>query len=408
MRGGGALVVPIARPQTLAFGSGAGLSLAVAARPRPWISVGATLDAALLSLVSPQLPEGILPPSAPGGWIALGALARVEPLTPPARVSPWVELALSAGLTGARFAPALQGRAGLVVRIASFAVGASVGYLRLFDVVPSVWPGDAQFILAGLELSRTLAATPRASAPPPRPATAQPIDTPRCPARPRSLASDHDHDGCPDGDEDDDGIADPIDRCPHEAEDRDGFEDSDGCPDPDNDRDGIADTLDRCPNAPEVINGVLDDDGCPDETLARVVDGRVQYVDQLRFYFNSIRLTPESQPVLRDIARIFSAHPEFNIVFVEGHADSIGDEHYNFRLSLLRARAVIDALARYGVDRSRLIPIGYGQRQPVAYGEDYWRRALNRRVEFVLDGRRTPGRAFTARGYIEVRPGVTP
>ncbi len=34
-------------------------------------------------------------------------------------------------------------------------------------------------------------------------------------------------------------------------EDFDGFQDDDGCPDIDNDRDGIPDSLDQCPNEAE-------------------------------------------------------------------------------------------------------------------------------------------------------------
>src|SRR5262249_25276102 len=42
------------------------------------------------------------------------------------------------------------------------------------------------------------------------------------------------------GDPDKDGILGSADKCPNEAEDKDGFQDDDGCPDPDNDADGIA------------------------------------------------------------------------------------------------------------------------------------------------------------------------
>jgi OOP family OmpA-OmpF porin len=217
-----------------------------------------------------------------------------------------------------------------------------------------------------------------------------------------------DRDGCAEQDRDGDAIADALDRCPAEPEDRDGHDDGDGCPDPDNDADGIPDVSDRCPDEPEVVNGVDDADGCPDEALARVERGRVEYVDQLRFFFNSVRITPESGPVLRDIARLLAAHPEFAVIYVEGHADSIGDEHYNFRLSFLRARAVIDALVRFGVERSRFVPAGYGQAQPIARGADYWNRALNRRVEFVLDGRRSPGQIFTSSGYGQITVGAQP
>ena len=48
-------------------------------------------------------------------------------------------------------------------------------------------------------------------------------------------------------------------------EDKDGFEDTDGCPDPDNDKDGIPDVSDKCVNEPETINGVT--------LIARVLDG---------------------------------------------------------------------------------------------------------------------------------------
>ena len=42
-------------------------------------------------------------------------------------------------------------------------------------------------------------------------------------------------------DADGDGIPDELDQCPNEAEDVDGFQDDDGCPDLDNDGDGISD-----------------------------------------------------------------------------------------------------------------------------------------------------------------------
>ena len=42
-----------------------------------------------------------------------------------------------------------------------------------------------------------------------------------------------------------------------------GFQDEDGCPDPDNDGDGIPDKLDKCPNEPETINGFQDEDELP-------------------------------------------------------------------------------------------------------------------------------------------------
>ena len=84
------------------------------------------------------------------------------------------------------------------------------------------------------------------------------------PDEPEDKDGFQDDDGCPEPDNDNDGIPDAADKCPNEAEDRDGFEDDDGCPDQDNDGDGIADADDKCPNEPETVNGFEDDDGCPD------------------------------------------------------------------------------------------------------------------------------------------------
>ena len=60
-----------------------------------------------------------------------------------------------------------------------------------------------------------------------------------------------DDDGCPDYDNDQDGLRDEIDQCPMEQEDKDGFQDEDGCADTDNDQDGVVDRFDRCPTQAE-------------------------------------------------------------------------------------------------------------------------------------------------------------
>ncbi len=89
----------------------------------------------------------------------------------------------------------------------------------------------------------------------------------RCPNNPEDRDGDEDDDGCPegsDGDRDGDGILDSRDKCPDDPEDRDGFQDKDGCPDPDNDKDGIPDKSDQCPNDPEDKDDFEDEDGCPE------------------------------------------------------------------------------------------------------------------------------------------------
>ena len=78
--------------------------------------------------------------------------------------------------------------------------------------------------------------------------------------------------GCPaDKDSDGDHIPDKLDHCPFDKEDFDKFKDEDGCPDPDNDMDGVLDAQDLCPlkKGPATNQGCpvndKDGDGVPDE-----------------------------------------------------------------------------------------------------------------------------------------------
>ena len=80
------------------------------------------------------------------------------------------------------------------------------------------------------------------------------------PDEPEDKDGFEDEDGCPELDNDKDGIYDSQDKCPNDPEDKDGFEDTDGCPDPDNDKDGVLDKDDKCPMQP----GPKENQGCPD------------------------------------------------------------------------------------------------------------------------------------------------
>ncbi|MEK6606365.1 MAG: OmpA family protein [Myxococcota bacterium] len=98
-----------------------------------------------------------------------------------------------------------------------------------------------------------------------------------CPNEPEDKDGRQDEDGCWEPDEldrDGDAIVDEQDKCPDEPEDRDGFEDGEGCPEPDNDQDQIVDVDDSCPNDPEDHDRFQDEEGCPDpdNDKDRIVD----------------------------------------------------------------------------------------------------------------------------------------
>ena len=93
-------------------------------------------------------------------------------------------------------------------------------------------------------------------------------------------------------------------------------------------------------------------------------------------------LRPGSGQVLDTIATILKANSGLRLE-VAGHTDSTGSAERNRELSLERARAVVNALALYGIGQGRLIASGYGSDQPVADNATEEGRQQNRRVELV-------------------------
>jgi OOP family OmpA-OmpF porin len=71
---------------------------------------------------------------------------------------------------------------------------------------------------------------------------------------------------------------------------------------------------------------------------------------------------------------------------VAGHTDSQGREEMNARLSLERARAVLDELRLRRVLTSELEAQGYGESRPIADNDTEEGRETNRRIEFRLIG----------------------
>ena len=209
----------------------------------------------------------------------------------------------------------------------------------------------------------------------------------KCPDKPEDRDGFEDSDGCPDMDNDGDGIPDDGDKCPLQPEDRDGFEDGDGCPDPDNDRDGILDTADRCPDKPETFNGVEDEDGCPDKGTGNVqIDVERKRITVPPVYFATDKdvILTRSFPTLLLVADVLKKNNWVELVSIEGHTDSRGDDAYNQGLSTRRAASVVRFLKENGVTQERLRSAGFGETRPVAPNETPEGRSKNRRVEFLI------------------------
>lgn len=72
---------------------------------------------------------------------------------------------------------------------------------------------------------------------------------------------------------------------------------------------------------------------------------------------------------------------------VVGHTDDVGDDAYNMELSAQRAESVRSYLVAAGVDSSKIVTVGAGERMPIASNKTDEGRAENRRVEVLVLGR---------------------
>ncbi len=82
------------------------------------------------------------------------------------------------------------------------------------------------------------------------------------------------------------------------------------------------------------------------------------------FDFDKTTLKPESFPELNRIVALMTDKPGMQIE-IAGHADAIGTEEYNLRLSERRAKAVAKYLADKGISKDRITAVFFGEASPV-------------------------------------------
>lgn len=113
---------------------------------------------------------------------------------------------------------------------------------------------------------------------------------------------------------------------------------------------------------------------------AASADGSRVIPSTIFFRFDSADVDPQWRDNLAQVALFISARKPAKVV-VEGHADWIGTDDYNIRLSMRRARAMIDYLvSRYGIDKNLFVMEGYGESRPAASNITADGRQQNRRA----------------------------
>ncbi len=176
--------------------------------------------------------------------------------------------------------------------------------------------------------------------------------------------------GCPDSDGD--GVEDRKDEC----KDVKGLAKFNGCPDTDGD--GIEDRKDKCPK----VAGIASNKGCP-EVKKEVKKVLEKALHGIQFRSAKAIIYRKSYPILNNVAEIMKMNPSYKLK-IQGHTDSYGNDNSNMQLSKDRAQAVKDYLVKKGIAASRLSAVGFGETKPVASNKTSKGRALNRRVELIV------------------------
>ena len=96
-------------------------------------------------------------------------------------------------------------------------------------------------------------------------------------------------------------------------------------------------------------------------------------------------IEPEYFSLLTKVQNSIKEFPS-NHILLEGHTDSKGVPQINKRLSEERAKAVREyIIANMGINREQITAVGYGDTKPVASNKTIEGRALNRRIDVVIN-----------------------
>jgi len=117
--------------------------------------------------------------------------------------------------------------------------------------------------------------------------------------------------------------------------------------------------------------------------LTPVPEGIRLSIRDLNFIADSPELLPAERPRLDSIAEALKQVPN-HYFLVEGHTASLGDPADEMRLSIERAKRIVDEMISRGIAADRFIYKGWGGTRPIGDNSNDVGRAANRRVEITI------------------------
>ncbi|MBK8554797.1 MAG: OmpA family protein [Lewinellaceae bacterium] len=114
-------------------------------------------------------------------------------------------------------------------------------------------------------------------------------------------------------------------------------------------------------------------------------------LNSIYYDFNDDKILPDAEKDLQFLVDLMNKYPDMKIE-LSSHTDSRGIDEYNVKLSQRRANSAKEWLVTHGIAESRIVPVGYGEKQilnrcvnGVECTDDEHR--FNRRTEFkILEG----------------------
>ncbi|RNC65842.1 MAG: outer membrane beta-barrel domain-containing protein [Desulfuromonadales bacterium] len=106
---------------------------------------------------------------------------------------------------------------------------------------------------------------------------------------------------------------------------------------------------------------------------------------KVQFDTDKSDIKPQYHDEIAKVGDFMKQNPTTTAI-IEGHTDRIGSADYNMKLSQRRAEAVVNYLVeKFGIEKSRLSAKGYGYTRPIGYNTTAEGRALNRRINAIID-----------------------
>lgn len=100
----------------------------------------------------------------------------------------------------------------------------------------------------------------------------------------------------------------------------------------------------------------------PCEELVTIEGDQLLLLEPILFDFDQATIRfPDSHKIMTALVDTLLDHPEITLLEVATGTDTRGSEEYNQSLSERRAQTVVEFLVSHGIDRTRLVSVGYGE-----------------------------------------------